>query len=121
MVALRMDRRLQGRVDPSDVIQESYIEAARRLRDYAEKPAMPFFVWLRWLTGERLMEQHRRHLGAQARDASRDVSLYNGSFPEASAADLAANLLGSSSSPSQSAMRAEQQLQLQAVDINSEF
>src|SRR5215510_4848255 len=89
MVALRLDRRLQGRIDPSDILQESFIDAARRLPEYAKDPSMPFFIWLRRLTGQRLMEQHRRHLGAQARDASRDVSLYQGAFPEASAADLA--------------------------------
>jgi RNA polymerase sigma-70 factor, ECF subfamily len=115
IVAMRMDRRLQGRVDPSDVIQESYIEAARRLPEYVQNPPMPFFVWLRWLVGERLMEQHRRHLGAQARDASRDISLYQGAFPEASTADLAANLLGDPSGPSRAAIRVEQAVQLQAA------
>lgn len=115
IVAMRMDRRLQGRVDPSDVIQESYIEAARRLPEYVKDPPMPFFVWLRWLVGERLMEQHRRHLGAQARDASRDISLYQGSFPEASTADLAANLLGDPSGPSRAVIRLEQAVQLQAA------
>jgi RNA polymerase sigma-70 factor (ECF subfamily) len=115
VVAMRMDRRLQGRVDPSDVIQESYIEAARRLPEYVKDPPMPFFVWLRWLVGERLMDQHRRHLGAQARDASRDVSLYQSSFPEASTADLAANLLGDPSGPSRAAIRLEQAIQLQAA------
>jgi RNA polymerase sigma-70 factor (ECF subfamily) len=113
MVALRMDRRLQGRVDPSDVIQESFIDAARRLKEYVDHPSIPFFVWLRRLTGQRLVEQHRRHLGAQARDASRDVSLFHGSFPEASAADLAANLLGEFTSPSQAVIRVEQRMRLQ--------
>lgn len=113
MVALRMDPRLQGRIDPSDIVQESYIDAARRLPEYAKNPMMPFFVWLRWLVGQRLMEQHRRHLGAQARDASRDVSMYHGNFPEASTADLAATLLGSLSSPSQSAIRMERAMKLQ--------
>jgi len=113
MIALRMDRRLQGRVDPSDVIQESFIDAARRLPEYAKNPSVPFFVWLRRLTGQRLMEQHRRHLGAQVRDASRDVSLYHGAFPEASTADLAANLLGEVTSPSQAIMRIEQTRRLQ--------
>lgn len=113
MVALRMDPRLQGRIDPSDVVQESYIDAARRLPEYVQHPTMPFFVWLRWLVGQRLMEQHRRHLGAQARDASRDVSLYHGAFPEATAADLAANVLGELSTPSQAAIRDEQIKRLQ--------
>ena len=113
MVALRMDPRLQGRIDPSDVVQESYIDAARRLAEYAKNPAMPFFVWLRWLTGQKLMEQHRRHLGAQARDVSREVSLYQGAFPEATAADLAANVLGEITTPSQAAIRVEQIKRLQ--------
>lgn len=113
MVALRMDRRVQGRVDPSDVIQDSFVDAAKRLPEYAKNPPMPFFVWLRWLVGQKLMEQHRRHLGAQVRDASRDVSLYHGDFPEASTADIAANLLGNFSTPSQSAIRSEQQKRLQ--------
>ncbi|MFO0790993.1 MAG: sigma-70 family RNA polymerase sigma factor [Pirellulales bacterium] len=113
MVALRLDRRLQGRVDPSDVIQESFIDAARRLPEYVQNPCVPFFVWLRRLTGQRLMEQHRRHLGAQARDARRDVSLYHGAFPEATTADLTANLFGEAVSPSQAVIRLEQQRRLQ--------
>lgn len=113
MVALRLDRRLQGRVDPSDILQESFIDAARRLPEYAKNPSMPFFIWLRRLTGQRLMEQHRRHLGAQARDATREVSLYQGAFPEATTADLAANLLGELTSPSQAVIRIEQRKRLQ--------
>ena len=113
MVSLRMDRRLQGRIDPSDVIQESLIDAARRLPDYAEKPDMPFFLWLRFLTAQRLMEQHRRHLGAKARDAGREISLYRGAFPETTTADLAAHFLGKFSSPSHVAIRIEQKMRLQ--------
>jgi RNA polymerase sigma-70 factor (ECF subfamily) len=118
MVALRMDRRLNGRIDPSDVIQESYIDAARRLKEYSENPSMPFFLWLRFLTAQRLMEQHRRHLGAQARDANREISLYHGAFPEATTADLAAHLLGKLSTPSQVAIRVEQTIRLQEA-LNS--
>jgi RNA polymerase sigma-70 factor (ECF subfamily) len=113
MVALRLDQRLQGRVDPSDVIQESALDAARRLPEYAKNPCVPFYLWLRFLTGQRLAEQHRRHLGAQARDARREVSLRRGAFPEASSAQLAAELLGDASTPSEAAIRYEQRLRLQ--------
>jgi RNA polymerase sigma-70 factor (ECF subfamily) len=113
MVALRLDRRLQGRIDASDVIQEAWIDAARRLPQYAENPTMPFFLWLRFLTGQRLLEQHRRHLGAKARDAGREISLYHGAFPEATTAHLAAHLLGDFSTPSQAAARIEQKIRLQ--------
>ena len=76
MVALRLDRRLQGRIDPSDVIQDAYLEAARRLPEYLREAApMPLFLWLRFLTAQALQALHRRHLGAQARDAGREISI----------------------------------------------
>jgi RNA polymerase sigma-70 factor (ECF subfamily) len=113
MVALRLDRRLQGRIDASDVIQEAYLEASARLAEYLKEPTMPFFLWLRFLTSQKLLELHRHHLGAQARDAGREVSLYRGAFPEASSADLAAQLLGHLTRPSEAAMRAEIKIRLQ--------
>src|SRR5947199_10742486 len=93
MLALRLDHRLQGRVDPSDVIQETYLEATQRLPEYLRQPDMPFYLWLRFLAGQRLLITHRRHLAAHQRDAGREVSLYRGAMPEASSAALAARLL----------------------------
>ncbi|HLJ91700.1 MAG TPA: sigma-70 family RNA polymerase sigma factor [Gemmataceae bacterium] len=113
MVALRMDHRLQGRIDASDVIQEAYLEASSRLADYCQQPAMPFFLWLRFLTSQKLLELHRHHLGAQARDAGREVSLYRGSLPATNSAALAAQLLGHLTQPSQAAIRAEMKIRLQ--------
>jgi RNA polymerase sigma-70 factor, ECF subfamily len=108
LVALRLDPRLRGRVDVSDVIQEGYLDAARRLGEYLADPGrMPFYLWLRFLVGQRVADQHRRHLGAQGRDAGREVSLARAAMPEASAALLAAELLGKLTSPSQAAIRAE--------------
>src|SRR5437867_5640643 len=80
MVALRLDRRLQGRIDPSDVIQEAYLEASVRRAEYLQNPAMPFFLWLRFLTGQKLLALHRHHLGTQSRDAGREVALYRGTL-----------------------------------------
>src|SRR5262249_41011887 len=118
MVRLRMDPRLQGRVDPSDVIQEACLEAVERFPDYAAEPAMPFFLWLRFLTAQRLLVLHRRHLAAKNRDAGREVSLYHGALPEASSAVLAAQLVGHRTSPSQAAIRAEMQIRLEEA-LNS--
>ena len=118
MVALRLDRRLQGRVDPSDVIQEACLDAARRLPEYHQNPTMPFFLWLRLLAGQRLVDEHRRHLGAAARDAGREISLYRGALPETTSAALAAQLLGRLTTPSQAAMRAERKIRLQEA-LNS--
>jgi RNA polymerase sigma-70 factor (ECF subfamily) len=115
MVRLRLDRRLQGRVDPSDVLQEAYIDLARRLPEYARDRALPPYLWLRLVTGQRLIQVHRRHLGTAMRDAGREVSLYRGALPQASSLSLAAQLLGRFTTASQAAVRAERQLQLQAV------
>lgn len=113
MVSLRLDRRLQGRIDPSDVLQEAYLDAIKQFPKYLEQRALPFFLWLRLIAGQRLMILHRRHLGAQLRDAGREVSLYRGSLPETTSAALAAQLLGRESRPSEAAMQAERSLRLQ--------
>jgi RNA polymerase sigma-70 factor (ECF subfamily) len=113
MVKLRLDRRLQGRIDASDVLQDAYLDAARRFAEYAANPTMPFFLWLRLLTGQRLLMVHRQHLGAKMRDAEQEVSLYRGALPQASSVSLAAQLLGRMTSPSLAAVRAEMQLKLQ--------
>ena len=63
MVRLRLDRRLAGRIDTSDVLQEAYIEADRRFAEYVRDPAMPVFLWLRLVTGQKLIDLHRHHLG----------------------------------------------------------
>src|SRR5882762_1261915 len=78
MVSWRLDARLSGRVDPSDVLQEVYIDAAERVQSYLEKPAMPFSLWLRLLAGRRLLELHRQHLGAKMRDVGLEISLDQG-------------------------------------------
>jgi RNA polymerase sigma-70 factor (ECF subfamily) len=113
MVRLRLDRRLQRRVDPSDVLQEAYLDMNRRLTEFARNPSLPVFLWMRLLTGQRLVDVHRQHLGAQARDAGREVSLHHGEMPEANSASLAERMLGQITSASQAAQRAELQLLLQ--------
>ena len=115
MVRLRMDRRLQGRVDPSDVLQEAYLDVAQQLSSYLVKPEMPFYLWLRLTTGQRLMRLHRQHLGAAVREAGREVSLHRGALPQASSVSLAAQLLGKMTSASKAVERVEIQLQLQAA------
>jgi RNA polymerase sigma-70 factor (ECF subfamily) len=114
MVALRMDRRLQGRVDPSDVIQEAYLDAARRLPEYVrEAEPMPIFLWLRFLAAQALQVVHRKHLGVQARDAGREISIHGGRMPQATSAALAAQLLGHDTRASEAAIRAERKLRLE--------
>ena len=113
MVRLRLDRRLQGRLDPADVVQDAFLDVARRFSEHVADPALPFFLWLRLLTGQRLVDLHRQHLGAKMRDAGREVSLYRADFPRASSASLAELLLGRLTTASRAAIRAETQLRVQ--------
>ena len=118
MVKLRMDRRLQGRLDVSDVLQEAYLDVAKRVAEYRENPKMPVFLWLRLITGQRLMALHRQHLGAQMRNVGQEVSLHRGALPPASSISIAAMFLGRITSPTRAARRAELQERLQDI-LNS--
>jgi RNA polymerase sigma-70 factor, ECF subfamily len=115
MVKLRLDRRLQGRIDPSDVLQEAYLDVASRAAEFVSKPEQPVFLWMRLITGQRLLTLHRRHLGTRMRDAGQEVSIHHGAMPQASSVSLAAMLLGRQTSPTRAARRAEMQVRLQDV------
>jgi RNA polymerase sigma-70 factor (ECF subfamily) len=114
MVRLRLDRRLWGRVDCDDVLQDAYLEARKRLPDYVRDfREMPFDLWLRLVTGQKLTDLHRFHLGAHARNAGMEISLHRGAYPQASSVSLAAQLLGKITSASRAAIRAEHRLIIQ--------
>jgi len=102
MIQLRMDPRICGRVDPSDVVQEAQIEALRRLPEYLRHASQPFRLWLRRIAYERLLMVHRRHAGAARRTVARDAAL-----PEDSSRQLAERLLSTRSTPSVQLARAE--------------
>jgi RNA polymerase sigma-70 factor (ECF subfamily) len=118
MIHLRLSRRVQGRVDDSDVLQETFLDVARRLKEYAAEPKLPFYLWLRHMAGLKLAEIHRRHLGTQLRDADREVTLHRGGLPAADSVSLAAHLLGQLTTPSQAAIKAETRLMVQEA-LNS--
>lgn len=115
MVELRMDPRLQTRLDPSDVLQDGFLDAAARVDRYLEGSELPPFLWLRLVVGERLSICHRRHLGTKMRDVGQEVSLHRGAVPRASSAALASMLLGRLTSPTHAASRAELVLQVQGA------
>src|SRR5438045_7169490 len=92
MVRLRLDRRLQVRLDASDVLQEAFLDVQKKAPDFAAKPDLPAYLWLRLVTAERLLILHRHHLGTQMRDAGQEVSLHQGGLPAATSHSLA-NLL----------------------------
>ncbi len=113
MVAFRLDQRLRGRVDPSDVLQDAYLTAWRDLGAYLLRPEIPFFLWLRGIAGNTLRELHRHHLGTQMRDPRREVSIHGGALAETTTTAIAAELLGDLTRASEEAVRLERKLRLQ--------
>jgi RNA polymerase sigma-70 factor (ECF subfamily) len=102
VVALRMDGRMRGRIDPSDVVQEAQLEAARRIDDFISRRPMPFHVWLHKTAYEGLLRLRRQHIGANCRSAEKELSL-----PENSSIALAKQLFTASGSPSRQAGKRE--------------
>lgn len=102
-VALRLDRRLAARVDVSDVLQETYLEASRRLPDYLARAPLPFGLWLRWLARERVLMLHRQHLLADRRAVGREAP----PLPADASSVFVGALLGKGPSPSQAVAAAE--------------
>ncbi|MGH7200399.1 MAG: sigma-70 family RNA polymerase sigma factor [Planctomycetaceae bacterium] len=106
MVNLRLDRRLAGRVDASDVVQDVLLEAHRRLEEYLREPRMPFHLWLRQLAKDRIIDMHRRHRAAQRRSVERERPLA-AAAPDQSSLDLAARLIDPELTPAAENIRKE--------------
>jgi RNA polymerase sigma-70 factor (ECF subfamily) len=113
MVEFRLNPRLQGRVDASDVVQETFIEAARVLTPDRRNPNLPVHLWLRRLANQKLIQAHREHLEAECRAAGRELT----ELPNAdvSSYSIARYLVGDFTSPSLAAMRDEKREALQAA------
>lgn len=104
MIALRMDRRIAGRVDASDVLQETYLEALRRMPKYMDqKDRMTFRAWIYWIAHDKVLGANRRHVGTQKRTVRNEVPL----TPVDSSAEFVSGLVGRLPTPSEELAKAE--------------
>ncbi len=114
MVALRIDRRMAARVDPSDVVKEALADAAQSLSDYLKNRPLPFYPWLRQFAWERLLQLHRFHLQAKRRSVDREqLRIFD--LPDDSEVALAERLVNSGSSPSARALESELRERVQSA------
>lgn len=107
IISVRMDRRLAGRVDADDVLQEVYLDASSRIHHFVKNHSGSFFVWVRLIATQTMANVFRRHLDAQKRDAKREISIHTGEAYESPTAPIAMQLLGRLTSPSRAAIRKE--------------
>ena len=123
-VQIRMDARLYGRVDAEDVLQEAYLDAVKRIGHFAEEQNYSPFVWIRMVVCQTLINVHRRHIGTQKRDATRERSMggARGFQLSATSQSIAIHLAASQTSPSQAAVNAEAVEELAAkLDVLSDI
>jgi RNA polymerase sigma-70 factor (ECF subfamily) len=106
MVALRLHASLKRRLDPSDVVQEAWLEVQRRFPHWSVEQSPPLHVWLRLVTGQLLVQAHRHHLGARMRDAQLERGAAE-SRPSVSADSVADAFVASATSPTQAVRREE--------------
>jgi len=102
-IVLRLDRRVAARIDASDVLQETYLEAIRRLADYLNNQEISFDLWLRWIAREKILGFHRKHLGADKRTVNRELP----ALPVDSSAQFVGGIVSHGPTPSQSLAAAE--------------
>ena len=115
MVELRLDDRLAGRIDPSDVLQEAFIDVHKRIGELKQDD-IPFFLWLRLKVGNRLIDLHRFHLGAP--EAICHIAKYRCSEVRCRwhrPRRWHPRLLGGATSVSNAAMRAEARVRVQEL------
>ncbi len=116
LIQFRLDRKISGRVDASDVVQDVLIEANRRLKEYVADPSMPFHLWIRQLAKDRMIDLHRRH-HAQKRSVDKEQPLNARHFGDQSSLDLAAQLPDHELTPAAATIRKElEERFLEALD-----
>jgi len=114
MVTIRMDPRVAKRVDASDVVQDSLLEAHEKLEEYAKKRPLPFYPWLRQIAWQRLMHTHECHIYRKKRSVVRE-QIASLTLSNDSVVGLAEHLVDGGTSPSGGAMREELQRRVRAA------
>ncbi len=107
MIAARLDKRLAPRLDPSDVVQETLSDAARRLPEYLGSRPLPFFAWLFRLAADRLARTHRDHVASAVRGIGREKRIDGPAHDEATAKRLVDRMVANDTTPGRRLAREE--------------
>ena len=120
IVAFRLDPSVKQRIDPADVVQESYFEIARRIHEFNVDCQVPFFVWVRQRVLQTMIDMQRSH-SREKRSVHRERHLPMPSMSQSTSLSMAAWLCDDNTSPSHAAMQVEEQERLKhALDAMNE-
>ncbi len=114
IVAFRLDPSFRSRLDPADVVQESYFEIARRIHEYAATRGLPLFIWIRQRVLQTMIDLQRSH-SREKRSVHRESRLPEPQFNQSTSLSIARILMDDLPSPSQAAMLVEEQQRLQSA------
>jgi RNA polymerase sigma-70 factor (ECF subfamily) len=112
MIDMRLDPAIAQRVDASDIVQDVFLEASRRLADYLRDPDMPFHLWLRHMARDHIIDAHRRHRQAQRRSVDKERPL-QAPLADRSSVELIAQLVDRELTPATAAIRQEMEKRFQ--------
>lgn len=115
LVELRLDRKVQRRVDVSDVVQDVMVEASGRLDKYLQDPVMAFHLWLRQIAWDRIIDTYRRHRVSAKRNMDREQPLTTAAAPDQSTMELAIQLSDPELTPFAAAAQREIATQVEAA------
>ncbi len=115
LVQMRLDRKVQRRVDVSDVVQEVMVEASGRLTKYLDNPAMAFHLWLRQIAWDHIIDTYRRHRVSAKRNMDREQPMSVPGGNEHSTAELAIHLCDPGMTPAAAATQREITKQVEAA------
>ncbi len=115
LVELRLDRKVQQRVDVSDVVQDVMIEASGRLEKYLDDPVMAFHLWLRQIAWDRIIDTYRRHRVSAKRNMDREQSMSAPAGPDHSTMEFAVQLCDPGLTPQAAATQREIALKVEAA------
>jgi RNA polymerase sigma-70 factor (ECF subfamily) len=111
MIAFRIDPAFQTRIEPGDVIQESYFEASRRFSEFQSQSTVPLFVWIRQRVLQTLVDMQRAH-SREKRSVFLESRMPEANDFQSTSLSLARVLIANVPTPSQIAMRVEEEEQL---------
>lgn len=113
IIRFRLDHRLARRISESDVIQESYLNASKRIEHFVGQQDFPFFVWLRLIVNQTMVNLQRQHLQAEKRDVRKEISLERPGVSAHTSMAMAAQLVGKVTSASRAFSRVERMATLE--------